>query len=340
MGLAASLLISSTAFAGTEDAWMQLDEEIASLSTNVAAEGGLNVSGTLGTFYTSDSDADIGGWEFEAVRLNFKAQFEQFTIKVSTELKSGTAALRDAFAMWTVNDDIQVTWGQFKRPFSYHHGLSVGKLLFSRNNLNVSNEARDNGAMVSGSAKEGALDWFLAAHNGTDGTTDDLRYTARVALAVAGEGAFRAHEGAIEGRDELDASVGVAYAHDKDAAMSFHKVGVEAAATMKGLYLAADIVDYTADDPATVLDATLGHDLDETTPYSLTGSYMLRDDIELAARYEDFDDGQNTDRTTIGVNFYKVLPHRAKWMVNYIDNSSDSAALDSEVIRVGLVLNF
>ena len=60
---------------------MQLDQEIASLSTNAAAEGGVTVSGNIANFLTIDSDTDTAGWAFESVRLNFKAKYEQFGIK-------------------------------------------------------------------------------------------------------------------------------------------------------------------------------------------------------------------------------------------------------------------
>lgn len=338
-GLVASFFLSTAAVAAGEDAWMQLDNEIASLSSNVTAQSSGSLSAILVNYFNHSSETDTAGWAFESVRLNYKASFEDFSIKASTELKSGTAALRDAYAAWSATDDVTVTWGRFKRPFSYHNQLSVGKLAFSRFTINAKNEDRDIGVKLTGAAKEGAVDWALAAQNGLDGVTEELRYTARVAVAVAGDGAFHGHEGALPGREELDASVGIAYAHDQSETMGFHKVGIEGAATFGGFYLAADIVDYNADDPGTVLDDTLGHDLDESTPYSLTGTYLLKEDVELTARFEDFDDGLDSDRVTFGVNFYQVLPHRAKWILNYEDTSSDDPANEDEVLRFGLTIN-
>ena len=338
-GLVASFFLSSAALASGEDAWMQLDNEIASLSSGVAASATGGFSATLTNYYTHSAESDTSGWIFESVRLNYKSSFEDFSMKVSTELKSGSASLRDAYAAWAATDDVAVTWGRFKRPFSYHNQLSTSKLIFSRATINARNEGRDNGIKLTGNAKEGTVDWAVAAQNGVDGATEDLRYTARVAVDVVGEGAFRSHEGGVSGREELDASIGLAYAHDQSEMMGFHKVGIEGAATVSGFYLAADIVDYTADDPGTLFDDTLGHDLDESTPYSLTGTYMLKEDVELTARFEDFDDGLDSDRVTIGVNFYQVLPHRAKWMLNYEDTSSDDPANEDEVLRFGLTLN-
>lgn len=339
-GLLASLLLTSAAMANTDDAWLQLDAEIASLSTNVAPAQGMKISGYMNNFYTSESDADKGGWEFDAIRPTFTAKFEEFSVKVSADFKSGTADLKDALVSWDASDSVRMTWGQFKRPFSYHFTRSTGSLLFSRGTINSKNEDRDNGAMLNGHFDKADVDWFFALTNGTDGTTEELRYTARVEKTIAGEGAFRKREGGVDAREELDASVGLSYAHDKDDAMGFHKVGLDGVVTFDRFYLAGELVDYQADDPGTVFDGTFGHDLDESTPYTLTGSFMLRDDVEVAVRFEDADDGADTNRTIVGLNYYQILPHTVKWMVNYEDISSDTPANEAEIFRVGIVINF
>ena len=358
-GLLASFVLGSTALAGGEDAWLQLDEEIASLSTNVQGAATMDITATLSNYYTHSSETDTGGWAFEAVRLNFRSRYEDFDMKVSTELLGGTAAIRDAFVGWDVGESTQLTWGRFKRPFSYHNLQSVGGLVFSRNDINSRNEGRDNGVKLSGEVRDGTLDWFLAVQNGDDDTAEGLRYTGRLALDVAGEGAFRRLEGAVLGRDDLDASIGIGYGHDEADGMSFRKVGIEGAATVKGFYFATDIVDYSASDPGTVLDAALGHNLDETTPFSITATYLLKDNIELAFRHEEYDDPFDTQRTTFGFNyymitpqvgdpswddsfsptFYSILPHKAKWIIDYEDTSSDSGALEDEQVRIGFVFN-
>jgi len=342
IGLAASALIATTATANTDNAWMQLDSEIAQLSSTVASDGGMGVSGYMANWYTNTSDTtpNTGGWKFKSLRLSFKGSVEDMSVKVSTSLKSGTAVLKDAYVKWDAVEGLNVTVGQFKRPFSYNFTRSSSRLLFYGNNMNSENEARDNGFMLSGKLSDDMFEWSAAAQNGDDGTADDQRYTARVVANLAGKGGFHKHEGAIDGGDDLDASIGLAYAKDESAATGFDKIGIDGAMTISGMSLAFDIVDWSADMPATVLDHNLGTDLDNTTPVSVSGSYMLSDTIEAAARYEDFDDSANSTRTTVGVNFYQVLPHKAKWMINYEDTSSDTASLEAQVIRVGLVLSF
>lgn len=342
IGLAASALFAASASANTGDSWMKLDSEIASLSSTVTSDGGLGVSGYIADWYTSTSDTNpnTGGWAFKSLRLNFKGKVEDMAVKVSYSMKSGSASLRDAYVRWEATEGLELTVGRFKRPFSWNYLTSSSRLLFYDNTMNAENEDRDTGFMLSGSLGDDMLGWQAAMTNGDDGTGDNQRFTVRLAGDVAGDGAFNKNEGAIQGSDSLDASLGIAFATDESDTTGFDKVGFEGALTMGGIFASFDVIDWSADNPGTVFDDDTGIDLDDTTPWSLTGSYLLADNMEVAARYEDFDDTNSTNRTTVGFNFYQILPHKAKWMVNYQDLSSDDAALDTQLIRVGLVLSF
>jgi hypothetical protein len=342
IGLAASTLFAASASANNDSSWMQLDGDIASLSSTVVSADGVGVSGYMADWYTNTSDTtpNTGGWKFKSLRLNFKGKVEDMSFKVSTSLKSGTAVLKDAYVKWEVTDGLDLEVGQFKRPFSWNFTTSSSRLLFYDNTMNGENEARDNGFMLSGAFGDDMFGWQAAMTNGDDGTGDNQHYTVRLTADVAGKGGFHKHEGAIDGGDELDASVGVAYATDDSDTTGFDKIGFEGALTVGGFFGAFDVVDWSADAPGTVFDDETGIDLDDTTPWSLTGSYLVSDNVEVAARYEDFDDLASTSRTTVGLNFYQVLPHRAKWMINYQTLTSDTAALEIDVIRLGLVFSF
>jgi len=339
LGLAASVAFTASAQAN-DTSWMQLDNEIAQLSSSVAAEDGVAVSGYMANFYNSDSDNNIGGWEFKSLRLNFAGKVDDMSFKVSTSLKSGTASLKDAYVKWALCDEVGITLGQFKRPFSWNFTTSSSRLLFYDNTMNGENETRDKGLMLSGSFGEEMFDWYAAVTNGDDLTGDKQHYTARLTADVAGKGAFNKHEGAIDGGEDFDASVGLAYAKDDSSTTGYDKVGVEGALTVNGLFFSFDMVDWNADAPGTVLDDDTGIDLDGTTPFSLTGSYLITDKVEVAARFEDFDDAANTERMTIGVNYYTILPHKMKWILNYQDLTSDTGAIEATVIRAGFVMSF
>ena len=340
LGLAATAALTASSQATNDTSWMQLDNEISQLSSSVAAEGGATVSGYMANFFHSDSDNDVGGWEFKSLRLNFSGKVDDMSYKVSTSLKSGTASLKDAYVKWALCDEADITFGQFKRPFSWNFTTSSSRLLFYDNTMNGENDDRDKGLMLSGSFGDDMFDWYGALTNGDDLTGDKQRFTARLTADVAGKGAFNKHEGAIDGGEDFDASLGLAFAKDDSDTTGYDKVGLEGAMTMNGLFVSFDMVDWSSDAPGTVFDDDTGIDVDGTTPFSLTGSYLVTDDVEVAARFEDFDDDANTERLTLGVNYYTILPHKMKWMLNYQDLTSDTTALEETVIRVGFVLSF
>lgn len=339
LGLTAIAAMASTATATTDTAWFELDQEIASLSSSVAGEDGLSVNATLANFYNSDSDNDEGGWTMKTARVNLKGKVEDISVKVSFDLGTGSAVLKDAYAKWSPCDGIQMHWGQFKRPFSYAFSVSSAKLLFYDVTASSKNESRDNGFMLSGDFSDGMYAWNVAATNGDDGATDELRLTGRMVANLAGNGGFHKHEGAIDGRDEMDASIGLSYASDDSAGMEFTKIGIDGAMTTGGMSLAFEMVDWDLDTAGSVTDSITGSDLDETTPFSVTASYLISENMEAAIRFEDFDDAADSSRLTVGFNFYTVLPHKAKWILNFQDLSSDSSAIESTVIRAGLVVS-
>ena len=77
----------------------------------------------------------------------------------------------------------------------------------------------------------------------------------------------------------------------------------------------------------------------DTDPHSLTASYLLgaKRVWEVAARYEDLDDGLNRDVVLLGVNRY-LIGHDVKILINY--RSLDSDAGDEEIYGVGFSLSF
>jgi hypothetical protein len=334
--LTAALL--STVALGNETSWMELDQEIASLATTVSAAGDqAALSGYMKSYYTSNSDADVGGWKFSAIRLNAKASVEDMQVKISFDLKDGTAKLKDAYATWKVSDSFDVTMGEFKRPFLWSFTRSGSKLLFVKETASADNEERDQGIQFHGSLGEMG-EYFLAATNGDDAAGDDLYYTARVQFDVAGDGAFNKHEGAIDGGEGLHSSVAVSYANENSAGITGTKVGLEAVLTAGEFFLHLETVMHNENFGG--VDDSLGSLLADTSPVSATLSYLVRDDVEVALRLEDFDDTDDSSRIKAAVNFYSVLPHKMKWQLNYSDTSSDDTAKESEVIELGFTIAF
>ena len=339
LGLAVATALSSTAVANTDNSWLALDQEISNLSTTVVDNHGVEVSGILRTLYVNQSDNDTGGWDFNDIRINFKAQVEDVSVKVSTDLASGTAVLKDAYARWSVADGIDLTIGQFKNPFLYSVSVSAGSQLFlnrtfnatAYSGLNSVASSRDKGVMASGAIGEMGT-WAVGVFNGGDldlpgtGPGDEHRLTGRVAFDVVGGSAFGKHEGGVDfyGSDETHVSVAVGYDDDEDTG-SDTRMAVEAAASMANIWLHLDWVDW---------------DLADQAPMGITASYMVQEDVEVAIRFEDVDDADDTTFMTVGANYYMALPHAVKWSLNYLDSSSDDPAFDTDAIALGLTINF
>lgn len=337
LGLAIATALSSTAVANTDNSWLALDQEISNLSTTVVDNHGVAVSGFLSTYYGSNSDTDEGGWTWEAARLNFKVQVEDFKVKVSTDLKSGTATLKDAYVRWAVADDVDVTVGTFKRPFLYGYNVSGANQLFLMRSANAQNEVRDTGFMVSGGLGDIGT-WAVAAQNGADGVTDEHHFSARVVADVMGEGAFGKHEGGVDffGADGTHASVAIAIGQENDTVEDYQKLGIEAAIAVANFWAAVDMVDWTVDGTG----LTAGGPADGEAPLGITLAYMFQEDVEVALRMDDLDRTDDTSIMTIGANYYQHLPHTVKWSLNFESVSSDTTALETDTIRLGMTLSF
>ena len=321
-----------------EASWLELDQDIASLSPMAAVAGeGLAVSGYIKNYYMSDSDANTGGWGFNAVRVNIVGSVEDVAVKVSWDMKSGSLVLKDAYARWDAMDNMAVTWGQFKRPFLHSFTTSSNKLLFISTTANAANEARDNGVMLNGNIAEMGT-WQVAATNGADLATDENYYTARAAFTVMGAGGFNSLEGGRGSSDGTNASIGISYAEENGATFEGDKLGIELAGNLDAIFFHLDMVQY--DDTFAGLDTNLGTALADTSPMGITLSYMLDDNMEVAARHEDFDDVDSSTRLSLAFNYYSVLPNKMMWQINYSDISSDDTLLEAQLLQLGLTLSF
>ena len=75
---------------------------------------------------------------------------------------------------------------------------------------------------------------------------------------------------------------------------------------------------------------------DDAVVMALTVAYMLQpDEWEVAVRFEDMDDDNDTTALTFGANYY-MAGHEAKWAINLVDVSSDGVDADGTLFRVGL----
>lgn len=272
---------------------------------------------------------DTLGWSFRYVRLEATGDLgHDYSYKVSFELGSGTASLRDAFASWKITDGVKARWGRYKVPFVREALISDTKLLFlQRTNIANMIGFRDLGAMVTGQFSK--LTVILNAQNGTDGPTDELFYNARISFDALGDGVGMV-EGAYGAGDSAGLTLGAAIG-DYSGVDDGVRWIVDGAFTTGPFALAGEV-------------AGFGEDVGDNTPWDTTASFLFADVWEIAARYEDYDTDADETSYSFGLNRY-VAGHDIKWQLQYqrIDTDEESAngvQFDSDVVSLGLVVAF
>jgi hypothetical protein len=337
----------------TDTGWSGLDQEINSLSASLATQnatgpkvGGyiissLNYQGDAVTWDDADDDdvvdpgevteEDILGWQFEAVRLQVSGDLgHDYSYKVSFDLESGAAELKDAYVDWKITDGIKGRWGRYKVPFVRSGLISRQKLLFlDRTLIGEVLGSRDIGANVSGQFE--MVNFWVNAQNGSDGIFKEMFYNARVTFDLMGDGVAMI-EGAYGAGDALGLTVGGAIGDDSglDNGLVW---ALEAALTSGPFSLAAEMADFDEDYA----------DLGDSTPWNATASFMFSEMYELAARYEDFDTVNDEVRYTIGINRY-VAGHDIKWTLQYAHLDTDEELpgfdLETDEVALGLTVGF
>ncbi len=335
--------------------WSGLDQEINSLSANLAAQNttGPKVSGWIITALDFEQDPpsitgdlngdgdttdagegvasegeDILGWDFRIVRLQVTGDLgHDYSYKVSFELSGGTADLRDAYVDWKITDGIKGRWGRYKVPFVRSGLINEYQLLFlQRTNIGSMLSFRDLGIMVSGQFEK--VNFFVNAMNGSDGVVKDMFYNARVTIDLMGE-AVALQEGAYGAGDAMGLQLGAAIGDDSgiDNGLVW---AVEAALTSGPLAVTAEMADFD-------------EDIGDNTPWDAMVSFMFSEMNELAVRYEDLDDSDNTTAYGVSLNRY-ISGHDIKWILQWYHTDTDLQSggidFDTDEFSLGLGVHF
>ncbi len=351
--IACLCLLALTHRARAGDDWSSLDEEVQALTAALADEGeeAAQLSGFINFLYANSSDVgvvpsgeDLGGFALTNVHLILQGGITgAFSYRLSADFFDGDAHVFDAYGRVAARDDLHVVIGQFRAPFLRTALLQENRYLFLLPTRNAFfyriRDFAHRGVML----EYGANRWRaqLAVQNGQDVLADELLVSVHGSVDVLGDGPTE-YEGAYGAPETAALTLGIGGSDDRSGDDGL-ALSVEAALTMDRLYLQAEAVSY--DDDYTAADLLNGVITDplagrgDTDPYSLTGSYLLGTAgvWEVAARYEDLDDGLNRDALTLGVNRY-LIGHDAKVLFNY--RSTDSDAGDADILAVGFSLSF
>lgn len=271
----------------------------------------------------------------------------------------GTSArLLDAYVDSRFSDGtITVRAGQFRAHVMQSSLYDSGDLLFADRSVTSAMFAgRDSGIAVLGTFGEFQI--AATVQNGSDGLGDELFYAVRAQFDIAGGGTGSV-EGAYGATEDLQASVGAAFFSD-EGSEDTDGVAVDGSVSTSRFSVGASILSL-GDGPGGGVFAPGTADVNErmplgvalvgdSTPYSIAGSVMLTDpnaqdengDWELAARYQDLDNGDaNTRVYDVGLNYYvNGQGHDLKYILNWTSVESDDSGPDGDLIRLGVNARF
>jgi len=293
----------------------------------------VNLSGSLGNNYSF-----VLGWDFTD-------SGELYAPEGDPVSASGTGGLTDANVSVGVTDGLDLTVGVFRRQFLHSGNIQRNQTLFiDRSHLGSMYSSRDAGLALSGSFNR--VNWEVTATNGHDGNSDEFAYSAHVDFDIIGSSS--GNEGAYGAADGANLNVGLSYSDDSsdttqadvdngDAAdtglsRDASTLGGYANFTIGGFSAWAEMADQDAD-----VDNGAGDD--GATPYSFGLAYLFGSNYEVALRYDDWDDSNETTRYNLGVNRY-IDGHNIKWQLNYSSGSSDSETNENDVIALGIAVGF
>ncbi|MEM7309460.1 MAG: hypothetical protein AAF682_22450 [Planctomycetota bacterium] len=342
----------SLAHAGTGDSeWLELDREISSLSSPVTtAQGGITWSALLRSSlnYSDDDIAtgggkDIFGNEFQDIDLSATGQLGDFFWRIAGDMDFGDLTLEDAFVSFDCGELVNVLMGNHKPSFLRSANVAPDSLVFTnRTALGSVFDFWDNGIAARGNFEDMVM-WTISAMNGGNGEFADHAWYLRLEYAL-GEGAGAA-EGALGAGDEFAATIGLSYANFDDISGTGgddQSIGLDFWGTAGPIGFGAEVL--TIDDGiAAVTDEDFGAGLTvvgfspDSTPWDVTGTYLINEDLEAGLRYENTDNDFDTTLLTLGIAWY-MMGHNAKMTASITDIDSDSGAPDGTILQAGFTV--
>lgn len=355
IGALALTAASSLSYAGSETKeWSSLDRDIASLAqTPAGPASGFNVGGFVRSryAYSEDVDADTGtagkqklsGFGLDNARVELSASQGDYGVFIALEGGGGTADLYEAYGTFRITDGVTGQMGRFRAPFLWSALITENhQILLDRTFSGQAWQGRDDGIQVSGTFDQ--FGWWLAFQNGQDSVADEYSWTARASFNALGTG-IGMQEGAYGASEETSLTVGAAYTDDSTP-QDGEAWALDLGFTQSAFSAHGEIVSYGDD---VQLDSGLNTSTGvinpiaiipngTDTPWSATVGYMITpNQYEIAARYEDLDDVDNTTVWALGINRY-VVGHDAKWTLQYSSSNSDVAGKEADTLALGLTV--
>tara|TARA_R110002072_G_scaffold128081_5_gene265623 strand:+ start:966 stop:2039 length:1074 start_codon:yes stop_codon:yes gene_type:complete len=343
--LVAASLLPTLAHAQADTEWASWALEPMPSETLVEPEGGPEFFGFLriydetshGPGFVAGADPELQALRILQIRMGLRGQVAGTNYFITTEGATGAITLVDAFARTEITDDLGVTIGRFRAPFSFNGLLPASVLLMTRRSRqSLVWAGRDTGVMLDHSVGD-RTHVFVAAQNGGDGTSDEHMLTARVEHQIAGQ--HRPQVGALCLDAETDILLGVAIA-DEGSVSGGQAFAADVTATWQRWYAQAEVVGYgDGYTPGGVMGGigARANGQGGTTPWALASAFAIDEELEAVARYED-QDLLDTWVGTVGVN-WRPQPG-VRWGLHIGHQEGAGASLEGDRLDLGVTLSF
>lgn len=365
---ALALTLVSVPGIASENEWSSLDQELNNLSSSLSAPTtGPKIGGWIISSFRYDKEQPVNsnpsapgfdpitphyqsGFQLDSLRIEISGDAgNDYGYKISFDLSSQTAVLKDAYATFKIGDAVTGKVGQFKMPFLRSALISDNRLLYlERTGLGRIFAVRSLGIGFNGAFD--TVSWWAAFQNGGDAQGYRGLMTGRFAANLMGNG-VGGNEGAYGGGDETNLTLAGGLAYDNsvpDGLLISGSLDV----THGPFSLSGEVVSFdkgtnsgaTSSFPTgttgTTLDPIIGQSTAaDTVPWDITGSFMFTDQYEVAARYQDADDPNDTTSWSFVVNRY-VQGHDIKWQAEYNHIKTNSSVGDRDQFGLGLAVSF
>jgi hypothetical protein len=366
---ALALTLVSVPGIASENEWSSLDQELNNLSSSLSAPTtGPKIGGWVISSFRYDKRNNVAanpsppgldaitphyqsGFQLDTVRVEISGDAgNDYGYKISFELASGAALLRDAYATFKIGDAVTGKVGNFKMPFLRSALLADNRLLFlERTGLGRIFAVRELGIGFNGAFD--TVQWWAAFQNGGDAQGYRGLLTGRFAANLMGNG-VGGNEGAYGGGDDTNLTLAGAVAYDNsvtdgllisgslDVTHGPFSLSGEVVSFDKGTNTTAATSAFPTGTTGGTLDPIIGvSTAADSVPWDVTGSFMFTDQYEVGVRYQDADDPLNTTSWGFVVNRY-VQGHDIKWQAEYNHIKTDSATKDRDQFGIGLAVSF
>lgn len=299
----------------------------------------------------------VEGNIFKFVNYKVKVGVDPPNINPMKQLKSdedeyeiNNVKLLDAYVDLTYFTFASLSLGSSKPPFSRQR-LTSSRYLQLINRAIVVEELtpeRDLGVMIHGKFFDGFLKYAAGFYNGNGefvegDDNDQYLWAARIEVNPLGD--FVSIEGDFE-RD-LKIGIGGSFFHNTHLEMKTHGLGGDLELKHKGASLRFEYI-WIEDDPVFqgYHDQHLFDPTEREGWYVQGGFFILPSILEVAARYEEYDDNNHLQNngdikyTTVGANYFVKGDHDYKIQLYYIWREEDGNKIENDSLMAQFQLAF